>query len=201
MSTPTELPSMRESLLDVAGKKIFVAETGEGPPLVLLHGGGPGASGVSNYARNIAALAKEYRVVVPDLPGYGRSSKGIDRADPFGEVADRIRGLLDRLGLDKAHFVGNSLGGACALRLALDTPGRVDRMILMGPAGIGATRGRPTPGLNSLLDYYTGRGLHGSSWRSSSAAIWSSTPPTCRTASSTPATRTASILRSSPRRR
>ncbi|WP_329288632.1 alpha/beta fold hydrolase [Streptomyces pseudovenezuelae] len=158
MSTPTELPSMRESLLDVAGKKIFVAETGEGPPLVLLHGGGPGASGVSNYARNIAALAKEYRVVVPDLPGYGRTSKGIDRADPFGEVADRIRGLLDRLGLDKAHFVGNSLGGACALRLALDTPHRVDRMILMGPAGIGATRGRPTPGLNSLLDYYTGEG-------------------------------------------
>ncbi|MFF0087588.1 alpha/beta fold hydrolase [Streptomyces canus] len=158
MTTPTQLPSMQESLLDVAGKKIFVAETGEGPPLVLLHGGGPGASGVSNYARNIAALAKEYRVVVPDLPGYGRSSKGIDRADPFGEVADRIRGLLDRLGLDKAHFVGNSLGGACALRLALDTPDRVDRMILMGPAGIGATRARPTPGLNSLLDYYTGEG-------------------------------------------
>ncbi|MFF7169064.1 alpha/beta fold hydrolase [Streptomyces pseudovenezuelae] len=104
-----------------------MAETGEGPPLVLLHGGGPGASGVSNYARNIAALAKEYRVVVPDLPGYGPSSKGIDRADPFGEVADRIRGLLDRLGLDKAHFIGNSLGGACALRLpGHPRPGRPD---------------------------------------------------------------------------
>ncbi len=126
--------------------------------MLLLHGGGPGASGVSNYARNIGELAKEYRVIVPDMPGYGRSTKGIDVADPFGSVADSIRGLLDRLGLDKAHLVGNSLGGACALRIALDTPDRVDRMLLMGPGGIGASRALPTPGLNSLLNYYTGDG-------------------------------------------
>ncbi|MCG7204761.1 alpha/beta fold hydrolase [Streptomyces arenae] len=158
MTTHTELPSMRESLLDVAGKKIFVAETGDGPPVLLLHGGGPGASGVSNYSRNIANLAKEHRVIVPDLPGYGRSSKGIDPADPFGSLAAGIRGLLDELGLDKAHLVGNSYGGACALRLALDTPDRVDHMVLMGPGGIGTTRALPTPGLNSLLNYYTGEG-------------------------------------------
>ncbi|MFE3032583.1 alpha/beta fold hydrolase [Streptomyces canus] len=158
MTTHTELPSMRESLLDVAGKKIFVAETGGGPPVLLLHGGGPGASGVSNYQRNIAELAKEYRVIVPDLPGYGRSTKGIDLTDPFGSLADAIRGLLDALGLDKAHMVGNSYGGACALRLALDTPDRVDRMVLMGPGGIGTTRALPTPGLNSLLNYYSGDG-------------------------------------------
>ncbi|MFF4250657.1 alpha/beta fold hydrolase [Streptomyces sp. NPDC001663] len=158
MTTHTELPSMQESLLDVAGKKIFVAETGEGPPVLLLHGGGPGASGVSNYHRNIAVLAKEYRVIVPDLPGYGRSTKGVDGTDPFGYLADTIRGLLDALGLDKAHMVGNSYGGACALRLALDTPDRVDRMVLMGPGGIGTTRALPTPGLNSLLNYYSGDG-------------------------------------------
>ncbi|MGW0653882.1 alpha/beta fold hydrolase [Streptomyces umbrinus] len=158
MTTHTELPSMQESLLDVASKKIFVAETGEGPPVLLLHGGGPGASGVSNYARNIAELAKEYRVIVPDLPGYGRSTKGVDGADPFGYLADTISALLDQLGLDKAHLVGNSYGGACALRLALDTPDRVDRMVLMGPGGIGTTRALPTPGLNSLLNYYSGDG-------------------------------------------
>ncbi|MFG2124402.1 alpha/beta hydrolase [Streptomyces sp. NPDC048710] len=158
MTTRTEPPAMRESLLDVAGKKIFVAETGDGPAVLLLHGGGPGASGVSNYARNIGPLAKEYRVVVPDLPGYGRSTKGIDGADPFGCLADGIRGVLDRLGLDKAHLVGNSYGGACALRIALDTPDRVDRMVLMGPGGVGTTRALPTPGLNSLLNYYSGDG-------------------------------------------
>ncbi|MFJ4625611.1 alpha/beta fold hydrolase [Streptomyces sp. NPDC088847] len=158
MTTYTELPSMQESLLDVAGKKIFVAETGDGPPVLLLHGGGPGASGVSNYQRNIGELAKQYRVIVPDLPGYGRSTKGVDGADPFGHLADAIRGLLDELGLDKAHLVGNSYGGACALRLALDTPDRVDRMVLMGPGGVGTTRALPTPGLNSLLNYYSGDG-------------------------------------------
>ncbi|GAA3837510.1 alpha/beta fold hydrolase [Streptomyces coacervatus] len=158
MTTQTELPDLQERLLDVAGRKVFVAETGDGPAVLLLHGGGPGASGVSNYGRNIAELAKEYRVVVPDLPGYGRSSKGVDGADPFGHLAEGIRGLMDRLGLDKAHLVGNSYGGACALRLALDTPDRVDRMVLMGPGGIGTTRALPTPGLTSLLNYYSGDG-------------------------------------------
>ena len=158
MTTRTDLPEMQEYTLDIDGKEIFVAETGDGPPVLLLHGGGPGASGVSNYSRNIAELSKEYRIIVPDLPGYGRSSKGIDLADPFGALAVGIRGLMDRLGLAEAHLVGNSYGGACALRLALDTPDRVDRMVLMGPGGIGTTRALPTPGLNSLLNYYTGDG-------------------------------------------
>ncbi|WP_435221117.1 alpha/beta fold hydrolase [Streptomyces sp. Tue6028] len=158
MTSTTAPPELRETTYDVAGRKIFAAETGDGPPVLLLHGGGPGASGVSNYRRNIGELAKEYRVIVPDLPGYGRSTKGIDSADPFGFLSDHIRGLLDELGLHKAHLVGNSYGGACALRLALDTPDRVDRMVLMGPGGIGTTRALPTPGLNSLLNYYTGQG-------------------------------------------
>ncbi|GLP66465.1 4,5-9,10-diseco-3-hydroxy-5,9,17-trioxoandrosta-1 (10),2-diene-4-oate hydrolase [Streptomyces sp. TUS-ST3] len=157
-TTPTGLPTMQETTYDIGGRKIFAAETGDGPPVLLLHGGGPGASGVANYARNIAELAKEHRVIVPDLPGYGRSTKGVDGTDPFGYLADGIRGLLDELGLEKAHLVGNSYGGACALRLALDTPDRVERMVLMGPGGIGTTRALPTAGLNSLLNYYTGDG-------------------------------------------
>ncbi|MFB8020837.1 alpha/beta fold hydrolase [Streptomyces rubiginosohelvolus] len=157
-TTPTGLPTMQETTYNIGGRNIFAAETGDGPPVLLLHGGGPGASGVSNYTRNITELANEYRVIVPDLPGYGRSTKGVDGSDPFGHLADGIRGLLDELGLEKAHLVGNSYGGACALRLALDTPDRVDRMVLMGPGGIGTTRSLPTPGLNSLLNYYTGDG-------------------------------------------
>ncbi len=126
--------------------------------MVLLHGGGPGASGVSNYSRNIKPLAQHFRVIVPDMPGYGRSAKGVDGSDPFGYLADHIRGMLDELGIDRAHLVGNSYGGSCALRLALDTPHRVDRLVLMGPGGIGTTRGLPTAGLKSLLGYYGGDG-------------------------------------------
>jgi 4,5:9,10-diseco-3-hydroxy-5,9,17-trioxoandrosta-1(10),2-diene-4-oate hydrolase len=147
-----------EQTVNVAGKPIFFAETGSGPAVVMLHGGGPGASGVSNYSRNIDALAQQFRVVVPDMPGYGRSGKGVDQHDPFGYLADMIRGLLDELGLATAHLVGNSYGGAAALRLALDTPHRVDRLVLMGPGGIGTTRALPTAGLNSLLSYYGGDG-------------------------------------------
>ncbi|MFF0087041.1 alpha/beta fold hydrolase [Streptomyces canus] len=112
MTTDVELPSLQTELIDVAGMEIFLAATEDGPPLLLLHGGGPGASGVSNYACNIAELAKNYRVLVPDLPGYGRSTKGLDLADPFDSLADGIRGLMDRLHLDKAHLVGNSYGGS-----------------------------------------------------------------------------------------
>ena len=126
--------------------------------MVLLHGGGPGASGMSNYARNIEPLAQHFRVIVPDMPGYGRSAKGVDGSDPFGYLADHIRGMLDVLGIDRAHLVGNSDGGSCALRLALDTPHRVDRLVLMGPGGVGTTRGLPTAGLKSLLGYYGGDG-------------------------------------------
>ena len=150
--------AVREHTVNVAGKPIFVAEAGDGTPVVMLHGGGPGASGVSNYSRNIDALGEHFRVIVPDMPGYGRSVKGVDHSDPFGYLADMIRGLIDELGLETAHLIGNSYGGAAALRLALDTPHRVDKLILMGPGGIGTTRGTPTAGLKSLLSYYGGTG-------------------------------------------
>jgi len=147
-----------EQTITVAGKPMFVAETGSGPAVIMLHGGGPGASGVSNYGRNIDALAQQFRVIVPDMPGYGRSAKGVDQADPFGYLADMIRGLLDELGIATAHLIGNSYGGAAALRLALDTPHRVGKLVLMGPGGIGTTRAAPTAGLKSLLSYYGGDG-------------------------------------------
>jgi 4,5:9,10-diseco-3-hydroxy-5,9,17-trioxoandrosta-1(10),2-diene-4-oate hydrolase len=150
--------TMTERTVRVNGKDIFLADTGTGPPVVLLHGGGPGASGVSNYSRNIKPLAQHFRVIVPDMPGYGRSAKGVDGSDPFGYLADHIRGMLDELGIGRAHLVGNSYGGSCALRLALDTPHRVDRLVLMGPGGIGTTRGLPTAGLKNLLGYYGGDG-------------------------------------------
>ncbi|MBN9636601.1 MAG: alpha/beta fold hydrolase [Actinobacteria bacterium] len=150
--------TLTEHDVTVGGRKIFVAEAGSGPAVMLLHGGGPGASGVSNYSRNIDALAQHHRVLVPDMPGYGRSSKGIDKSDPFGWLAGAMRGLLDELSISTAHLIGNSYGGAAALRLALDTPGRVGKLVLMGPGGIGTTRGLPTAGLNSLLGYYSGTG-------------------------------------------
>ena len=155
----SSLPAPNQTRRIAVGERhIQLAEFGAGTPLLMLHGGGPGASGLSNYVRNIGALARQFRVLVPDLPGYGRSSKGVDAADPFGDQAAAMLGLLDALDVERAHVVGNSLGGACALRMALEAPQRVGRLVLMGPGGIGISQGKPNDGLKRLLGYYAGEG-------------------------------------------
>lgn len=158
MKMELEMPKLTTRKVQVGKRSIHLAEAGQGPAVLMLHGGGPGASGVSNYTRNIDALARHFRVLIPDMPGYGQSSKGIDRSDPFGDLAGSMAGLLDALQLRTAHLIGNSLGGACALRFALDHPERAARLVLMGPGGVDTTRALPTPGLNRLLDYYNGDG-------------------------------------------
>jgi 4,5:9,10-diseco-3-hydroxy-5,9,17-trioxoandrosta-1(10),2-diene-4-oate hydrolase len=144
--------------ITVGSRLIHLQEFGSGPPVLMLHGGGPGANGLSNYSRNVEALSAKYRLLVPDMPGYGASTKGLDQSDVFGDLAQTMRGLLDALNIPRAHIIGNSLGGACALRMALDTPDRVGRLVLMGPGGIGTTRGLPTDGLKQLIGYYKDSG-------------------------------------------
>lgn len=148
----------QERTVRVGARDVFTVTIGSGPALVMLHGGGPGASGAANWSRNIPVLADHFSLVIPDMPGYGRSTKQIDQEDPFGDLAAAVGGLLDELDIPKAHLMGNSYGGGAALRLALDRPDRVDRMVLNGPGGIGTTRALPTKGLNALLDYYGGDG-------------------------------------------
>lgn len=157
MTTP--LPTLAPARsVTVGARQIHLSECGAGTPVLMLHGGGPGASGLSNYVRNIDALARHFRVLVPDLPGYGQSSKGVDTTDPFGDQATTMLGLLDALDIERTHVVGNSLGGACALRMALEAPQRIGRLVLMGPGGVGISQGKPTDGLKRLLGYYEGEG-------------------------------------------
>lgn len=119
------------------GYEINLAETGSGETVVFLHGSGPGASGASNFRGNIAAFVEAgYRVILPDLIGYGASSKpeGIDYTlDLFVEtVFDALR----QHGVESAHLVGNSLGGGIAIQIALDNPGFVRSLVLMAPGCI-----------------------------------------------------------------
>jgi 4,5:9,10-diseco-3-hydroxy-5,9,17-trioxoandrosta-1(10),2-diene-4-oate hydrolase len=113
--------------------------------VVLLHGGGPGASAWSNFGRNIPVLAKAFRVIAVDQPGFGRSGKPTDHPQYFTHSAQAVGGLLDRLGIEKAHLVGNSLGGGTAVRLALDHPERAGRLVLMGPGGLSVNVFAPDP--------------------------------------------------------
>ncbi len=110
---------------------------GNGRTVVFVHGSGPGASGYSNFKLNAPVLAEAgYRVIVPDLPGFGYSSKptGIDYTTDF--FVTHLVGLLDAIGVERCALVGNSLGGGVAIRTALDHPERVDKLVLMAPGGI-----------------------------------------------------------------
>ena len=112
MSQQIEIEGLKNTFIEFGQRKIFLSEAGDGFPVLLLHGGGAGATGLSNYSKNIDALAKHFRVLVPDMQGYGQSSKGVKRSDPFGDLADAMFRLLDQLKIAKVHIVGNSYGGA-----------------------------------------------------------------------------------------
>lgn len=119
-------------------RAIAVACVGDGPALVFLHGSGPGASGRSNFRENIAAfVGAGYRVVLPDLIGYGASSKPVGIDYDMALFADTLRAALRGVGVGRAAaFVGNSLGGGIAIQLALDDPDCTERLVLMAPGCI-----------------------------------------------------------------
>ncbi|PBJ02299.1 alpha/beta fold hydrolase [Pseudomonas sp. ACN5] len=117
--------------VDISGK-----DGGNGEPVIFIHGSGPGASGHSNFKQNYPVFAEAgYRVIVPDLPGYGASDKP-DTLYTLDFFVAALSGLLDALDIQRCVLVGNSLGGAIAIKLALDQPQRVSRLVLMAPGGL-----------------------------------------------------------------
>ena len=110
---------------------------GNGRVVVFVHGSGPGASGYSNFKLNVPTFVEAgYRVVVPDLPGFGYSSKPTDIDYTTDFFVAQLVGLLDALSIDRCTLVGNSLGGAISIRIALDHPARVEKLVLMAPGGV-----------------------------------------------------------------
>jgi 4,5:9,10-diseco-3-hydroxy-5,9,17-trioxoandrosta-1(10),2-diene-4-oate hydrolase len=130
-------------------------ESGAGEPVVLLHGGGPGASGMSNFGQNLPVFAKRFRTLVVDQPGFGGSDKPEITSQYFTFSADAVVRWLDELGIEKAHFVGNSLGGGTAVRLALRHPDRAGRLVLMAPGGLNLSlfSADPTEGVKKLYRF------------------------------------------------
>jgi 4,5:9,10-diseco-3-hydroxy-5,9,17-trioxoandrosta-1(10),2-diene-4-oate hydrolase len=124
-------------------------------PLVLLHGGGPGASAWSNFGRNVPVFAERFRTLAIDQPGYGRSAVGPVTSHYFTFAADAVIAVLDSLGIEKVHLIGNSLGGGTAVRFALRHPDRAGRLVLMGPGGLSLNvfAADPTEGTKRLMEF------------------------------------------------
>lgn len=126
------------------------------PAVLLLHGAGPGANAASNWLHLMPDLAENFFVIAPDLIGFGQSVI----PDPFpdnvmawiGTRVEQILGLMDTLGIEQAHIVGNSMGGALTLQLLSEAPQRFLKVALMGSIGAPAPR---TPELIRLLSFYS----------------------------------------------
>jgi pimeloyl-ACP methyl ester carboxylesterase len=114
--------------------RISYREVGSGPALLLLHGAAPGETGWDSFGSSIEVLRDRFRVIVPDLPGFGQSRLDQDSGLPYNAIcAKAMSELLSQLGIDKVHVSGNSLGGGVALRMALEYPDLVDRLVLIAP--------------------------------------------------------------------
>ncbi|MEV7289163.1 alpha/beta hydrolase [Streptomyces sp. NPDC093252] len=128
--------------------KIHYHEAGEGHPLLLLHGSGPGATGWSNFGPNLTALADRFRVIAPDMPGWGDS-------DPVESArrdhVDAALQLLDALGIEKAALIGNSMGGLTAIKFAALHPDRISHLVAMGAGAPGPAVLAPGGGLSEGL--------------------------------------------------
>ncbi len=123
----------------VAGGPLNVIELGEGPPVLFVHGL---CGSWQNWLEQLPAFAREHRVIAVDLPGFGRSAMPGERISIAG-YARIVDELCATLGIDAATVVGNSMGGFIAAELALISPPRVERLVLVAPAGISIVDQRP----------------------------------------------------------
>jgi 4,5:9,10-diseco-3-hydroxy-5,9,17-trioxoandrosta-1(10),2-diene-4-oate hydrolase len=148
-------PAGEATRVTIDGLDVAYHEAGEGEPLLMLHGSGPGVTAWSNFGDNLPVFAERFRTIMPDLPGFGGT--GLPELDDYyPTVAARwIERLMDRLGIESAVFVGNSMGGAVAAELAALSPARVRRMALMGSGGlsVGIFQAEPSEGFQRLFEF------------------------------------------------
>jgi pimeloyl-ACP methyl ester carboxylesterase len=151
------------SYLEVAGVKTALIDTGEpargpagggaAPPVLLLHGSGPGVTATANWRPVIPALSEDRRVLAPDQLGFGGTATGEQRTYGREAWTAHALALLDTVGVGTVDVIGNSMGGAVALALAAARPAAVRRIVLMGSMGVAMAL---PSGLNTVWGYTPG---------------------------------------------
>ncbi|MCZ6764232.1 MAG: alpha/beta hydrolase, partial [Alphaproteobacteria bacterium] len=146
---------------DTGSYKTHYIEAGEGQPIILIHGGGPGADGYGNWQGCIDNFAAQGRAIVYDMVGFGKS--GAPSPDDFtydqNARTEQLINLIEALGLKDVAVVGNSMGGITSLDATIRRPDLVSKLILMGSAGIKSDRGIPAA-LKPLMEYdFTDEGM------------------------------------------
>jgi 2-hydroxymuconate-semialdehyde hydrolase len=124
-------------------------DVGQGEPVLLLHGSGPGVSAYANWRLALQGL-NGFRLLAPDLAGFGYSQSPAGMVHTRQSWLDQIVSFMDAMGVEKAHVIGNSFGGSMALALAIAHPERVGKLVLMGSVGVPFEL---TPGLDAVWGY------------------------------------------------
>ena len=133
-----------------AGLKTNYLEAGQGDPVILIHGSGPGVTAYANWRFTIEPLAQKYRVLAPDIAGFGYTERKSDQQYSLDFWVKHLTGWMDAVGVKKARFIGNSFGGSLTLAIASRYPERVESFVLMGAAGV---EFELTPELDAIWGY------------------------------------------------
>ncbi len=148
-TVPPALDGVTHRYVEAGGVRFHVAEAGEGPPVVLLHGW-PQHWWI--WRKVIPALAGERRVICPDLRGFGWSEAPPGRYEPKTFAQDTLR-LLDELELDQVELIGHDWGGYAGFLLCLDAPERIRHYLALGVAHPWFEPPMPTPGSLQRIGY------------------------------------------------
>jgi pimeloyl-ACP methyl ester carboxylesterase len=142
--------------VQAGGIRVHYHDLGAGYPIIMLHGAGPGASSWSNFKQNVGPFSERYRALLVDMPQYGKSEKVIIDGGRLGYTARVLDDFMDQLDIARAHFVGNSMGGQAAIKLAIDHPDRVERMVVIGSTPVSTSLFCPMPleGIKLINGYY-----------------------------------------------
>ncbi len=137
-------------IVDAGGIATNLHDRGEGAPVLLLHGSGPGVTAWANWRTVLPRLEDRFRVIAPDIVGFGYTDRPAGAVYAMPYWRDHAFAVLDALGIGTCCIVGNSFGGGLALAMAAARPERVDRLVLMGSAGYPF---EITPGLDAVWGY------------------------------------------------
>ncbi len=146
--------------VQAGGIKIHYNDVGEGYPVLMIHGAGPGASSWSNFKQNVDAFAKNFRCILVDMPQYGGSEKLVIEGGRLTYISGVFRDFMDKLGIQSAHIVGNSMGGQVGIKMAIDDPAKVSKLVVIGSAPVSHSLFCPQPleGIKMIAGYYKGDG-------------------------------------------
>ena len=153
------IPGAVSRYVEVNGITTHYYEAGAGKPLILLHGGGAGADSFGNWRGCLAAFAEHFHVYAVDMVGFGFTGKPAPEDYPYTQQArnEHIIAVIETLGLMPVSLIGNSMGGCTSMGVAVERPDLVNRLVLMGSAGV---RAPITDELKAIMNYdYTTAGM------------------------------------------